>query len=159
MGKKKIDKHGEKFDNEYEVSFYEYLTGQDIEFQYHKKVNLIEESEHGKAVDWNIDFYIPEQDIYIDTKGLNKTVAYEYLKKRLFQEKFGNKIYFIAEAPVWYQKHFGKVWVEYEVKNKLETLVRWFKKKYEVSRITDKVDLSELIDKIKEKKLLPFDKV
>ncbi|MGL5191276.1 MAG: hypothetical protein ACRC7S_16675 [Cetobacterium sp.] len=156
---KKIEKHGQKFDNEYELSFYEYLTGKDIEFEYHKKVNLIPESEHGKAVDWNIDFYLPKQDIYIDTKGLNKTIAYEYLKKRLFQEKFGDKIHFIAQAPVWYQKTFGKVWVEYEVKNKIETLVRWFKKKHDIKGRIDKFYISELIEKIKEKGLMPFDKV
>lgn len=160
MGRKKIEEYGQKFDNEYEVSFYEYLTGQDIEFEYHKKINLIPESEFGKPIDWNIDFYIESLDIFIDIKGLNIGSGRAVdLKKRLFQEKYGDKIYFIAESPKWYQKEFGKVWVEYEAKNKIETIVRWFKKKYEVSRINDKIDLSELIEKIKEKGLMPFDKV
>lgn len=156
---KKIEEYDEKFDNEYEKEFYEYLTSKCIPFQYHKKVNLIPESEYGKAIDWNIDFYIESLDIYIDIKGLNKTITFENLKKRLFQEKYGDKIYFIAEAPAWYQKYFGKKYIEYEIKNKIEVLVRAFKKKNEISRISDKIDLSKLIEKIKEKGLLPFDKI
>lgn len=155
----KTEEYGIKFDNEYEKEFYEYLTSKCIPFQYHKKVNLIEKSQHGKAIDWNIDFYIESLDIYIDIKGLNKTILYENLKKRLFKEKYGDNIYFLCEAPVWYQKEFGKKYLEYEVKNKIDVLVRAFKKKYKVVRMNDKIDIKELIIKIKEKELLPFDKI
>lgn len=156
---KKIEAYGKKFDNEYEKEFFEYLKSKCIPFQYNKKVNLIPESEYGKAIGWNIDFYIESLDIYIDIKGLNKTISFENLKKRLFQEKYGNKIYFIAEAPAWYQKEFGKKYIEYETKNKIEVLSRAFKKKNEIKRIGDKIDLSKLIEKIKEKGLFPFDKI
>ncbi len=155
----KVEEYGEKFDNDFEKEFYEYLTSKHIPFKYHKKINLIEKSQYGKAIDWNIDFYIESLDIYIDMKGLNKTILYENLKKRLFKEKYGDKIYFLCEAPAWYQREFGKKYIEYEVKNKIDVLVRAFKKKYEISRMNDKIDIKELITKIKEKELLPFDKI
>lgn len=154
-----IREYGEVFDSPYEKLFYEYLTGKGIKFELHKKMSLVEESEHGKAIDWVVDFYLVNLDIYIDIKGLTKTIEYDKLKKRLFQEKYGDKVYFIAEAPKWYQKEFRECWVEYEVKNKIESQVRAFKKKNEITRINDKIDLSQLIEKIKEKGLMPFDKV
>ncbi|MEG3013129.1 MAG: hypothetical protein RR795_01555 [Cetobacterium sp.] len=156
MARKKIEKYGEKFDNDFEVAFYEYLKNKNIKFEVHKKVNLINKSEFGKEIDWNIDFYLTDLDIYIDIKGLNKTILYENLKKRLFKELYGDKIYFFCEAPVWYQREFGIKWIEYEVKNKIEVLVRAFRKKEEIKRLTNKVCISELTEKIKEKKLFGF---
>lgn len=156
---KKIEAYGKKFDNEFEKEFFEYLKSKCIPFQYHKKINLIQKSQHGKAIDWNIDFYIESLDIYIDIKGLNKTILYENLKKRLFKEKYGDKIYFIAEAPAWYKKEFGKKYIEYEIKNKLDNLIRKFKKDNKIKLMKSEFVTKDLIEKIKEKGLLPFDKI
>lgn len=159
MGRKKIEHDNLKFDNEYEINYYNYLKSKGYNFQYQKKVELLEKSEFGDPISWNLDYYIKDLDLYIDIKGLNREADREHkLKKRIFKELYGDKIYFIAEAPKWYQKQFGAVWIEYESKNKLEVLVRAFKKKLGISRINDKIDLSELVEKIKDKKLLPFDK-
>lgn len=168
MGAKKtVDYNGVKFDNIFEKDFYVFLEKQGIKFTYHKKINLIPKSEFGKPVDWNLDFYLEELEIYIDIKGLNKTETYEKLKKRLFRERYGDRVYFVAEAPKWYQKGFGKVWVEYEVKRKIETVVKRYKDSIKLFTITkdgkkkygmikESLHGKDLIELCKEKKLLPF---
>lgn len=84
---------GVKFDSNLEKTMYDLLTGAQIDFQFQKQYILQQKFRYGtaaiRAITLTVDFYLPERNMIIDTKGYANDVApvkYKMLKKLLYFE-------------------------------------------------------------------------
>lgn len=71
---KAIEQDGVKFDSRLECYMYNLLTMLGIEFLFQKKYTLQESFRYNgetiRAITYTVDFYLPDYDIAIDTKGI-----------------------------------------------------------------------------------------
>lgn len=100
MAKKYIEYEGKKFPNDTELDFYKLLKSLNINFIHQHKILLMEESENGKDIYWNVDFYLKDLDIVIDTKGCLTNLRVAELKRRLLEDKYEHtKALFVYKVP------------------------------------------------------------
>ena len=66
-----IEKHGIKFDSNWECEVYEFLLKyfEPTEIRVHMDVLLYKATDEMKALSLNVDFYLPNQDLYVEAKG------------------------------------------------------------------------------------------
>lgn len=97
---KSINQNGVKFDSKLEKYMYELLQGEGIDFEFQKVYILQEKFKFGTeaiiAIKKIVDFYLPLQNMIIDTKGYSNDVSpmkHKMLKRHL-QDCFetGNNI-------------------------------------------------------------------
>lgn len=70
---RKIARDGVKFDSKVEMFMYDLLTASGIRFEFQKKYTLQEGFRYRSAavrpITYTVDFYLPDHDTVIDTKG------------------------------------------------------------------------------------------
>ena len=100
MAKKYIEYDGKKFPNNSELNFYNLLKSLNVNFIHQHKILLLEESENGKDIFWNVDFYLKDLNIVIDTKGCLTNLRVAELKRRLLEDKYEHMTaLFVYEVP------------------------------------------------------------
>lgn len=98
-GSKKTEIDGIKFDSKLEASMYEKLRDKKIRFELQKKYELQSKfkynSESIRAITYTVDFYLPDYDICIDTKGIatqQGLMRIKMLKRYFFDNGMQTKI-------------------------------------------------------------------
>jgi hypothetical protein len=90
---KKVMYEGIKFDSKLELYFYQQLKKAKIPFEFQKKYVLLEKFRYdGKAVrqmTLTVDFYIPECNYIVDTKGFQRNdnkIKWKLLRRHLLDK-------------------------------------------------------------------------
>lgn len=98
-GSKKTEIDGIKFDSRLEGFMYEKLQDAGIRFELQKKYELQSKfkynSESIRAITYTVDFYLPDYDICIDTKGIatqQGLMRIKMLKRYFFDHGLNTKI-------------------------------------------------------------------
>lgn len=96
---KKTEIDGIKFDSRLEGFMYEKLRDAGIKFELQKKYELQSKfkynSESIRAITYTVDFYLPDYDICIDTKGIatqQGLMRIKMLKRHFFDNGLNTKI-------------------------------------------------------------------
>lgn len=96
---KKIEIDGIEFDSRLEGFMYEKLRDAGIRFELQKKYELQSKfkynSESIRAITYTVDFYLPDYDICIDTKGIatqQGLMRIKMLKRHFFDNGLNTKI-------------------------------------------------------------------
>lgn len=79
-----------------EAKAYQYLLFNDVSFIYQAKVCLVKGNDKVKPINWIIDFYLPEYDCFIETKGY-KTRDF-IIKLNLFRLIYPNQNILIVSS-------------------------------------------------------------
>lgn len=98
-GSKKTEIDGIKFDSKLEAFMYTQLRDRKIRFELQKKYELQGKfkynSESIRAITYTVDFYLPDYDICIDTKGIatqQGIMRIKMLKRYFFENEMQAKI-------------------------------------------------------------------
>lgn len=96
---KKIEIDGIKFDSRLEGFMYSQLRDAGIRFELQKKYELQSKfkynSESIRAITYTVDFYLPDYDICIDTKGIatqQGLMRIKMLKRYFYDHRLNTKI-------------------------------------------------------------------
>lgn len=88
----KTEQNGVLFDSRLEQHMHNLLTRHGVKFEFQKKYTVLEafqyNGEHIRAITYTLDFYLPDEDMVIDTKGVTTQQGQLRIKmlKRLFAD-------------------------------------------------------------------------
>lgn len=146
MAKKYIEFEGKKFPNNSELNFYKLLKSLNINFIHQHKILLLEESENGKDIYWNVDFYLKDLNIVIDTKGCLTNLRVAELKRRLLEDKYSHmKALFVYEVPTkTVEKILGTKFVTEDEFKRIKKVIAGAKKEFGIKTMNVKHATKEM---------------
>jgi len=146
MAKKHLEYDNKKFPNNSELNFYKLLQSLNINFIHQHKILLLEESTNGKDIYWNVDFYLEDLNLVIDTKGCLTNLRVAELKRRLLEDKYSDmKALFVYEVPTkTVEKILGAKFITEDEFKRIKKVTNEAKKHFGIKTMTTKCATKEM---------------